>query len=87
MLATSKDFVTCTGKTTLGLSLIFITTDNPSCFDATHLSIDIGTASTHSAKLPFFQKAVAVVVIVNLLHIKYCEEWSEEVYVCDKLNI
>ena len=69
----------------VGLSLI--TTDNAICFDATHLSINIGTASTHSAKLPFFQKAVAVVVIVNLLHIKYCEEWSEEVYVCDKLNI
>ena len=48
---------------------------------------NIGTASTYSAKQPFFQKAVAVVVIVILLHIKYCEEWSEEVYVCDKLNI
>ena len=34
---------------------------------------NIGTASTYSAKLPFFQKTVAVVVIVNLLHIKYCE--------------
>ena len=47
---------------------------------------NIGTASTYSAKQPFFQKAVAVVIVI-LLHIKYCEEWSEEVYVCDKLNI
>ena len=30
---------------------------------------------------------MAVIVIVNLLHIKDCEEWREEVYVCDELNI
>ena len=40
-----------------------------------------------SAKLPFFQKFTAVVVIVDFARIQYCEEWREEAYAGDELNI
>ena len=43
--------------------------------------------STHSAKLPFFQKAVAMVMIVEFAHIQDYEEWMEGVYARDELNI
>ena len=33
--------------------------------------------STRPSKLPFFQKGVTVVAIVNFMRIKDCEEWRE----------
>ena len=43
--------------------------------------------STRSAKLPFFHKVVAVVVIVEFTHIQDYEERREGAYARDKLNI
>ena len=43
--------------------------------------------STHSVKLPFFQKVAAVVVIVELVCIQDCEEWREGPHARDELNI
>ena len=43
--------------------------------------------STRSAKLPFFQKAVAVVMIADFACIQGYKERREGVYVRDKLNI
>ena len=43
--------------------------------------------STHSAKLPFFQKAAAVVMIDDFSHIQGYEEWREGAYTQDELNI
>ena len=43
--------------------------------------------STGSVKLPFFRKAVAVVVIVDFACIQDYEEWREGEYARDKLNI
>jgi len=40
-----------------------------------------------TAKLPFYQKAMAVMVIVNLACIKDCEEWRKGAYAQDKWNI
>ena len=47
-----------------------ITTDDASCFGASWLRCLI-SRSTRSAKLPLFQKAVAVVVIVELACIAF----------------
>ena len=43
--------------------------------------------STHSAILLFFQIATTVVVIVNLAHIKDCEEKKKGAYVQNEMNI
>ena len=43
--------------------------------------------STCSAKLPFFQKAASVVVIVEFAHIQDYEERREGAYARDELNI
>ena len=45
--------------------------------------------STRSEKLPFFQKAMVVVMIINLVRIKDCEELRAGAYMYarDKLNI
>ena len=43
--------------------------------------------SKRLANLLFFQKAVAVVMIVNLTCTKDCEEQREGMYARDKLNI
>ena len=43
--------------------------------------------STCSAKLPFLQKAAAVVVIVEFVLIQDYEEWREGAYARDELNI
>ena len=42
--------------------------------------------STRSAKLPFFQKAAMVVVIVEFVRIQDYDEWREGAYVQDELN-
>ena len=42
---------------------------------------------TRSAKLSFFQKAVAVVMIVDFTCIQGYEEWREGAYAQDELNI
>ena len=43
--------------------------------------------NTCSAKLPFFQKAVAVVVIVEFVCVQDYEEWRKWAYARDELNI
>ena len=43
--------------------------------------------STHSAKLPFLQKASAVIVIIEFADIQDYEEWREGAYARDELNI
>ena len=43
--------------------------------------------STRSAKLPFFQKAAAVVVIVDFARIQGYEERMERSYARDEVNI
>ena len=43
--------------------------------------------SAHIATLPFFQKATAVVVIVEFTHIQDYEKQREGAYAQDKLNI
>ena len=43
--------------------------------------------STRSAKLPFFQKAAAVVVIVKFMRIQDYKERREGAYAPDELNI
>ena len=45
------------------------------------------SCTTRSTKLPFFQKATAVVVIVEFTRIQDYEERREGVYARDKLNI
>ena len=40
-----------------------------------------------SVKLAFFQKAAAVVIIVEFARIQDYEKWREEAYARDKLNI
>ena len=45
------------------------------------------TWSTHSVKLLFFQKAEAIVVIVEFMCIQDYKEWREGTYAWDKLNI
>ena len=54
-----------------------VTTDDGNyCFDASRLSktqAQLISRSTHSVKLPFFQKATAVIVIVQLVHTEHYE--------------
>ena len=47
--------------------------------------VSLTSRSIHLAKLPFFQKPVAVVVIVDLVRLKIVE-WRKGTYARDKLN-
>ena len=67
-----------------------VTTDDASCFDASWLGINTNaplfSCSTHSAKLSFFQKSAAVIMIVYFTCIIECKEWRERVHVQDKIE-
>ena len=67
-----------------------VTTDDASCFGASWFrstQVPLISRSTRSVKLPFFQKAAAVVVIVEFAHRRDYEERREGAYVRDELNI
>ena len=67
-----------------------VTTDDASCFGASWLrsmQAPLTSHSTRSVKLLFFQKAAAVVVIVEFARSQNYEERREGAYVRDKLNI
>ena len=66
-----------------------VTTDAASCFSVYGVSTQVLLISrtTCSVKLLFFKKAAAVIVIVNLGHIKDGEEQREGAYTQDNLKI
>ena len=49
--------------------------------------VPLTSSSTRSVKLPFFQKAATVVVIVDFARTQDYDKWREEAYARDELNI